>query len=167
MTLDTITVDELKKIISYQRTILTHQLTTPDMSMHLQLTTPGGIIYDNIREHVSNVNGWEDISLPLALTYENAFEHGKGPVHTTIMKGEKGVLIRIEDQGKGFDYQTTMEEFKAYQQVCHEQGHHTSIKAAQETYAHNGGAGIEVLAQTKATCCYEGKGNVINILINK
>ena len=79
----------------------------------------------------------------------NAFERGKPPVTFQIFTGKKGHVLRIEDSGEGFDYQSKIAEMKS---------------GSEEFYQRSGG-GFKTFERKPYQVSYEIKGNVFNLQI--
>jgi anti-sigma regulatory factor (Ser/Thr protein kinase) len=88
----------------------------------------------------------------VAYALENAFLHGNGndprlAVAATYFVGRDGLVARIEDEGSGFDFRTTQQNF--------EQG---------KVYMHRHGNGFRKYNQPDAEVSFEGAGNIVNIM---
>lgn len=89
----------------------------------------------------------------IKLAFENAFLRGnyncpskKVYVRTAI--GKKGIFLQIEDEGSGFDYRRII-----------------PIMFAGKPYAQGFGMGLKALREAPVTAGYQGKGNIVNIVI--
>lgn len=92
----------------------------------------------------------------LILILENAFGWGNKhdpnrPIQFAIYVGNKGVIIRVEDSGKGFDAT----------KVIHKYDEHDFGDAGE---FENTGYGMRFLAQSDFDIIYEGPANVVYII---
>jgi hypothetical protein len=55
----------------------------------------------------------------IGLAWENALWHGKFPVEYNFYKGEKGILISVEDSGEGFDFKKVQKKFESHKKYWH------------------------------------------------
>jgi anti-sigma regulatory factor (Ser/Thr protein kinase) len=92
---------------------------------------------------------WDAISL----AFENAFLRGnmgdpKKAIIIRVYEGLEGKVVQVEDLGKGFDY-------------------HSAIKNLRQgvDYATGSGRGLRALKDANLLAGYEGKGNIINIVV--
>ena len=164
------TARNLKELIGYEEVTYTHRLDeNPEIAI-LQLTQPGGEIYEEFTKHLAPGiirHPIYDITFPLGFAYENSFDHGKPPVLTEVLKGKRGAILRITDQGPGFDYAAAIEEFKRYREARAMDNYYGDPDAARAHYAHNKGAGFDVLADSQLLCAYEGRGNILNLGLHR
>jgi len=84
--------------------------------------------------------------------FENAFLRGnkadlKRPIIVRVYDGVVGRVIQIENQGDGFDYVAAVQNFRA---------------GGKST---GSGKGFKVLDDAPVLAGYQGKGNVINIVV--
>lgn len=92
---------------------------------------------------------WEAVSLAL----ENAFLRGnkasiEAKVYVRVFQGNKGWVVQIENEGEGFDFR---EKFRAWE----------SGKEVKQ----GSGRGWARLHASPVLAGYEGKGNIMNIVI--
>ena len=84
--------------------------------------------------------------------FENAFLRGNKaarnkPIVVRVYEGLQGKVIRIEDQGDGFDYVAAVRNFRL------------------SGRSSGSGKGFKVLNDSPVLAGYEGKGNIINIVV--
>ncbi|MBU4501069.1 MAG: hypothetical protein KKA79_00635, partial [Nanoarchaeota archaeon] len=76
-----------------------------------------------------------------------AFVHGKFPIILNVFEGVKGIAIRIEDFGKGFDFKKTQKNYME-----------------GEKYFNNHGCGFSFYNQKEHLVSFENEGTALNIL---
>lgn len=109
---------------------------------------------DKLQDRIRKKEKFWNSEIPLFYFYaqtglglENAFIHGKKPVILNAFRGEKGIIIRIEDCGEGFNFKKVQ---KNYMQ--------------RTKYFKNKGMGFESYNKNGYLVSFENKGRTLNML---
>lgn len=115
-------------------------------------------LMDGILEIIEDFMGEDDHvknwSAPIEII-ENAFVRGNNyqadmAVSFKVFEGEEGLVLRIRDSGKGFDYKKKINQF------------HNG-----EEYWQNLGWGLKDANRSSHVFSYEGNGSIVNIMMKK
>jgi hypothetical protein len=92
----------------------------------------------------------------IVLLLENAYRWGNEkdphlPIEFTLYIGRKGNLLRLKDQGKGFDVNSVSSKYN----------HHDFGDASE---SENTGDGLRFLQQSEFEIIYEGRGNIVYLI---
>jgi hypothetical protein len=79
-------------------------------------------VQDRILE-LTKVHGIPNVNKEYVRALGNGVHHGAFPIRVKLCIGEQGqMLCLVKDSGKGFDYQTVIEKYKAQQVYYHHKG---------------------------------------------
>lgn len=85
---------------------------------------------------------------------ENAFLRGNEgvgylPVSLTLFSGRKGKIVRIRDNGKGFDFKRKINQ----------------MRSGETDYYYGKGRGLKVMDRSWSVVSYESNGSIVNIML--
>ncbi len=143
-------IDELVETIELEETI---DLSLPSLKEYCYRDSSLWDFTKFFRDYVGKVIRLANIkeSAAVEAAFHNSILYGNKkdmelPLKVKCFKGLKGVVIRIEDSGEGFDFKETQRKWKK-----------------GDKYYQNGGNGWKFFNRPSVQVSFEGKGNIINI----
>lgn len=107
----------------------------------------------------------------VGLSLENAFSHGNQnnpelPVYLNAYDGADGLVVRIKDSGKGFDFRRKTSTIKRLFKKDPEFDHHLQQIKYGDRFFKRLGSGFRLYFFTKDEVSFEEPGNVVNLMFH-
>ena len=120
------------------------------------------------------------VQAPISLSLENAFYHGNRndptlPVIVKEFQGTRGIIVQIQDSGKGFDVNRVVRkyvELKKAIEVAKKEKDYEKLRGLDRPteelrYFTRWGRGFSALVTSPFTILFENNGSMVNILYTK